>query len=77
MTGGIYRVVDGGNGASMSIAQGPLFEVGSETEVVLSGENSALTFGETPIEDSLNTNRGTVRILNNRNFDIISRCDRL
>ena len=68
LTGGTYRVVDEGNGASMAIAQGPLFEVGSGTEVVLSGANSAFTLGGVAIEDSLTTNRGTTRILNNRNF---------
>ena len=70
LTGGTYRVVDEGNGASMSIAQGPLFEVGPSTEIVLSGINSALTFGETPTEDSLSTNRGTIRILNNRDYQL-------
>ena len=68
LTGGTYRVVDEGNGASIAISEGPLFEVGAGTEVVLSGANSAFTLGGVAIEDSLTTNRGTTRILNNRNF---------
>ena len=70
LTGGTYRVVDDGSGASISLLGTPLTELETGTELILSGANSAITFGGVTPEETLTANRGTIRVLDNRDYEL-------
>ena len=70
LTGGTYRVINGGNGASAAFNGSTLTDIAAGTEIVLSGANSTLTFDGVALEDTVSSNSGTVRILDNRDFEL-------
>jgi hypothetical protein len=75
LTGGTWRAVSTGGGASLTLRGNNISEVAAGTTVELNGPGSVLDVQagiiRTPIESTLTTNNGTLRILGGRNFTAV------
>jgi hypothetical protein len=72
LTGGTWRVVATGHGATLTLRGDAITAIAAATEVVLSGSDAAARVGAIPIEDTLATNDGTLRVLDNRGFSAVN-----
>ena len=68
LTGGTYRAVDGGSGATFTSVGTAVSTIASTTTMELSGANSNMAFAGTNLATSLVNNAGTLRIYNGRTF---------
>ncbi|MEQ8849962.1 choice-of-anchor D domain-containing protein [Botrimarina sp.] len=68
LTGGSYRAI--GAGSTLTLPGPALAEVGPDTEVVLSGAGSLATFGGVAPEASTTVNRGAIRLLDGRDYEM-------
>jgi len=74
LTNGTWRSVSASGGATVSLMGDAVTEIAANTEVELSGAGSTLRVRQgtssnfTPLESSLTTNEGTLRVLDNRNY---------
>jgi hypothetical protein len=71
LTGGTWRSVATGGGATVTLRGVPITQIAAGTEVVLSGAGSVLQVVATPIDSTLATNNGTLRILDNRSYTAV------
>ncbi len=69
LSGGIYRAVDSGNGASLTLLGTPVTSLAAGTTVDLSGANSNITFNGTALSQTLTSNAGTLRLRDGRVFN--------
>ena len=70
LTGGTYRSVDSGSGATMTIVGTAVDTIAAGTTVELSGATATMTFGGTALQDSLMQNDGTLRIFDAHHFSM-------
>jgi hypothetical protein len=70
LIGGRWRAINSGspNGATIVLRGSNITQLAAGTEVELSGAGSVIKVVSTPLESSLTTNAGTLRILNGRTF---------
>jgi hypothetical protein len=68
LTGGRYRAVSTGNGATITIRGAAITQLAAGTEVELSGAGSLFRVDTTALESTLTVNNGILRILGNRNY---------
>ncbi|MDQ6758364.1 MAG: choice-of-anchor D domain-containing protein [Acidobacteriota bacterium] len=68
LTGGRYRAIASGGGATLTIRGVNITQIASATEVDLSGSGSIFQVGTTALETTLTDNSGILRILGNRNY---------
>lgn len=67
LTGGTYRAI--GTGSDLQLSVGDIDTLASGTEVVIGGAG-VVRFGATPIEQTLTTNHGTLRVYDTRTLNI-------
>jgi hypothetical protein len=70
LTGGTYRAVDSGNGATLNAFGTPVSTIAPDTTIELSGPNSVITFGGTNLQASLQNNSGTLKLSSGRLFNM-------
>ncbi len=71
LTGGTWRTVSTGGGATITLRGSNITQIAADTEVVLSGAGSVLQNVGTSIDSTLTTNNGTLRILGSRNYTAV------
>lgn len=71
LTGGKWRAVSTGGGATMTLRGNNITQIAANTEVELSGTGSVIQVVATPLEGTLATNAGTLRILGNRDYTAV------
>jgi hypothetical protein len=71
LTGGTWRAVAIGGGATITLRGNNITRIAIDTEVVLSGAGSVVQVAATPIDATLTTNDGTLRILDNRDYTAV------
>jgi hypothetical protein len=72
LTGGTYRSIDGGSGATFSAVGTPIATIAANTTIELSGPNSVMTFGGTNLQTSLQNNSGTLKLSSGRLFNMLT-----
>ena len=72
LTGGTWRAVSTGSGATITLRGSSITQIAAGTEVELSGSGSVLQVAAVPIDSTLTTNQGSFSILNGRNFSAAS-----
>lgn len=68
LTGGTWRSVATGGGATVTLRGSNITQIAAATTVELSGAGSVLQVVATPIDSTLTTNNGTLKIFDGRNF---------
>jgi hypothetical protein len=71
LTGGVWRSVSTGGGATVTLRGSNITQIAANTEVALSGIGSVFQVVATSIESTLTTNSGTLRILDNRDYTVV------
>ena len=70
LTGGTWRSVSTGGGATITLRGSNITQIAAGTTVELSGAGSVLQNNGTAIDSTLTTNNGTLRVLNGRTFNM-------
>jgi hypothetical protein len=70
LSGGTYRSIDAGAGATMTLAGPAVTTIASGTTVELSGAGPTMTFGGTNLAASLTTNSGTLKLSNDHEMSL-------
>jgi hypothetical protein len=70
LTGGSYRSIDNGSGATMSLAGSSVTTIAANTTVELSGANATMKFQGTNLYASLTANAGTLKLHNDHQFNM-------
>jgi hypothetical protein len=70
LTGGTYRSIDTGGGATMTLAGPAVTTIAAGTTVELSGAAATMTFAGTNLATSLESNAGTLKIVNGHSFNL-------
>ena len=75
LTGGTWRAIANGGGATLTLQGSSITGIAAGTEVELRGSGSLIRVVATPLEATLTTNDGTLRILDGRVFSMTSALD--
>ncbi|MBN2218621.1 MAG: hypothetical protein JW719_14690, partial [Pirellulales bacterium] len=68
LTDGTWRAVSTGAAARLTLRGDPITQIAANTEVELSGSGAVVRVVATPLEDTLTTNLGTLRVLGDRGY---------
>lgn len=68
LTDGTWRAVSTGATTRLTLSGDPITQIAANTEVELSGSGAVVRVVSTPLEDTLTTNLGTLRVLGDRGY---------